>query len=45
MDVQRMELEGLHVGAGALLALLDRALVDSHQGAYSQSRKTLFLRH
>ena len=43
MDVQGMKFEGLHVRTGALLAVIDWALVDSHEGARSQPQLVIVL--
>lgn len=43
MNVKRVKLEGLHVRARPLLAVVDRALVDSHQGAGGQPQLVVVL--
>ena len=43
MDVQGMKLEGLHVCAGSLLAVIDGALVDSHEGTRRQPQLMIVL--
>ena len=43
MDVQGVKLEGLHVRAGTLLAVIDGALVDSHQGARREPQLMIIL--
>jgi len=44
MDVQRVKLERLHVGAGALLAIIDGTLVNGHQRAGGQPQLVVVLK-